>query len=76
MKEQKKKVKYYVLILSSGLDLRCHDFEKAPDGTYLFAREEAKESLSLPYLEDFIPVAVPVKNLEKIIRNRNLKIDK
>ncbi len=59
---------YYVLTVKGGYDLRQHDFEIAPDGTYIFTKDQAKDMVSSRLLAAFAPVAVPAENLEKIIR--------
>ena len=58
---------YFVLTLQSGYDLREHDFLKAQDGSYLFTKEEALAEINKNSLRDFIPVAVSICHLEKII---------
>lgn len=58
--------KYYVLTIQSGRDLALHDFEKAPDGTFLFTKEEAYSKVTSPSMRPLNPVAVPACNLKKV----------
>ncbi len=53
---------YFVMLIKSGYDLRHHDFERAPDGTYRFTKQEALSAVKR--WEPLMAVAVPIRNIE------------
>lgn len=60
--------KYYVFTHKSGQDIRQHEFERAPNGSYLFTKEQAYEKLTSRVLEPLMPVAVPERCIETLIK--------